>query len=110
MLLKPMDMQSLSSVKGYCGMKARPLKWIPLTTGRFSAGFIDASAGPTLDVKVHVSELLGSETLIYSKIGSQDFVARIDSRANISVNATIKLAIDMNKAIFFDKTTEKRIR
>lgn len=72
--------------------------------------FIDASAGSALEVMVHVSELLGSETLIYSKIGSQDFVARIDSRTNISVNATIKLAIDMNKAIFFDKTTEKRIR
>ena len=48
--------------------------------------------------------------MIYSSIGDQDFVARVDSRGDIHPGDTLDLAFDMNKAHFFDVETESRIR
>ena len=57
-----------------------------------------------------VAELTGAELMIYSSIGDQDFVARVDSRGDIHPGDTLELAFDMNKAHFFDVETESRIR
>ena len=59
---------------------------------------------------VDVAELTGAEIMIYSSIGGQDFVARLDSRAEHSPWRNRDLAFDMNKAHFFDVETESRIR
>ncbi|MDF1509418.1 sn-glycerol-3-phosphate ABC transporter ATP-binding protein UgpC [Robertmurraya sp. DFI.2.37] len=72
--------------------------------------FIEASQGSKLQVKVDVAELTGAETMIYSSLEDQDFVARIDSRSQIAPGETIDIAFDMNKVHFFDKETEMRIR
>ena len=48
--------------------------------------------------------------MLYSKLENYDFIARIDARTDIQPNQTIKLAFDMNKAHFFDKDTEERIK
>ncbi|EIJ81983.1 ABC transporter related protein [Bacillus methanolicus PB1] len=72
--------------------------------------FIDASQGSKIVVHIEVSELTGAETMIYSNIESQEFVARIDSRTDINPGDKLELAFDMNKAHFFDAETELRIR
>ena len=72
--------------------------------------FIDASQGSVVKVTVDVSELTGAETMVYSSIEGQDFIARIDSRSNIAAGENLELALDMNKVHFFDKETELRIR
>ncbi|MDE3838104.1 sugar ABC transporter ATP-binding protein [Bacillus methanolicus] len=72
--------------------------------------FIDASQGSKIVATVEVSELTGAETMIYSNIESQEFVARVDSRTDINPGDKLELAFDMNKAHFFDKETEMRIR
>ncbi|WLR53985.1 sn-glycerol-3-phosphate ABC transporter ATP-binding protein UgpC [Mesobacillus subterraneus] len=72
--------------------------------------FIDASQGATIQATVEVSELTGAETMIYSHFEGQDFVARVDSRSDVSPGQVIELAFDMNKVHFFDAETEKRIR
>ncbi|MDP4171640.1 MAG: ATP-binding cassette domain-containing protein, partial [Bacillota bacterium] len=72
--------------------------------------FIDASAGSKINATIDVSELTGAETMIYSSIGGQDFVARIDSRTDIKPGDKLELAFDMNKSHFFDAVTEVRIR
>ncbi|MDP4164740.1 MAG: sn-glycerol-3-phosphate ABC transporter ATP-binding protein UgpC, partial [Bacillota bacterium] len=64
--------------------------------------FIDASAGSKINATIDVSELTGAETMIYSSIGGQDFVARIDSRTDIKPGDKLELAFDMNKSHFFD--------
>jgi multiple sugar transport system ATP-binding protein len=72
--------------------------------------FIDASQGSKISAKIDVSELTGAETMIYSSINGQDFVARVDSRTDIMPGQQVDLAFDMNKAHFFDAETEDRIR
>jgi len=72
--------------------------------------FIESSPGTKVTIKVDVSELMGAETMLYSKLGGQDFVARVDSRTDIKPLQSLDLALDMNKAHFFDAESEQRIR
>jgi multiple sugar transport system ATP-binding protein len=72
--------------------------------------FIESSKGSKIVAEVEVAELMGAETMLYSKINNQDFIARVDSRTDIKPFQKIDLALDMNKAHFFDKETELRIR
>lgn len=72
--------------------------------------FIEASAGTKIKANVDVAELTGAEMMVYSSIGGQDFVARLDSRAEVQPGDSIELAFDLNKAHFFDTETESRIR
>ncbi|MBS4198507.1 sn-glycerol-3-phosphate ABC transporter ATP-binding protein UgpC [Bacillus sp. FJAT-49732] len=72
--------------------------------------FIEASQGTKINVTIEVAELLGAETMLYSKVGNQEFVSRIDSRTIVEPGQKMDLAFDMNKAHFFDITTEQRIR
>lgn len=72
--------------------------------------FIEASAGTKVTVNVDVSELMGAETMVYAKIGGQDFVARVDARSEVKAQQKLTLALDLNKSHFFDAETESRIR
>ncbi|PLR81189.1 sugar ABC transporter ATP-binding protein [Bacillus canaveralius] len=72
--------------------------------------FIDASAGSKISAVIDVAELTGAETMLYSSVDAQEFVARVDSRTDIIPGQTLELAFDMNKVHFFDAETELRIR
>ncbi|MBO0993602.1 ABC transporter ATP-binding protein [Bacillus sp. SD088] len=72
--------------------------------------FIEASPNTKITIKIDVSELLGAETMLYSSIGEQEFVAKIDARTIAEPGQTMELALDMNKVHFFDTETELRIR
>ncbi|MCA1061915.1 sn-glycerol-3-phosphate ABC transporter ATP-binding protein UgpC [Rossellomorea sp. AcN35-11] len=72
--------------------------------------FLDTAEGAKIMAKIEVSELTGAETMLYSQLEGQEFVARVDSRTDIAAGQTIELAFDMNKAHFFDAETESRIR
>ncbi|WP_209124329.1 ABC transporter ATP-binding protein [Alkalihalobacillus sp. BA299] len=71
--------------------------------------FIESSPESKVTVKIDVAELLGAETILYSKLGDQDVVARIDSRTDIQSGQNIDVAFDMNKVHFFNPETEQRI-
>jgi multiple sugar transport system ATP-binding protein len=72
--------------------------------------FIEASKNTKITANVEVAELMGAETMIYSQIDGQEFVARVNARTEVKPGQTIELALDMNKAHFFDVDTEVRIR
>ncbi|MEK7015157.1 MULTISPECIES: ABC transporter ATP-binding protein [Bacillus] len=72
--------------------------------------FLEASQSTTFTTKIEVAELLGAESILYMKLGNQDFAARVDARHTFSPGDQINLAFDMNKAHFFDSQTEQRIR
>ena len=72
--------------------------------------FLEASPATKITAHVEVAELLGAESMIYSNIDGQEFVARIDARTEIKPGHRLDLALDMNKAHFFDIETERRIR
>lgn len=71
--------------------------------------FMDASSDTRITAKVEVAELMGSETYLYLSLYNQDIIARVDSRTNVTNGESVELALDMNKAHFFDIQTEKRI-
>ncbi|QFT88235.1 Trehalose import ATP-binding protein SugC [Bacillus sp. THAF10] len=72
--------------------------------------FIESAVGSTIEAVIEVSELLGAESMLYSQIHGQEFVARVDSRTDVKPQQKLQLALDMNKCHFFDAETELRIR
>ncbi|GGJ92366.1 sugar ABC transporter ATP-binding protein [Lentibacillus kapialis] len=72
--------------------------------------FIEATPDTKISATIDVAELMGAESYLYSKLNGQDFIARVDSRSDINGGEKIDIAFDMNKALFFDTETEKRIR
>ena len=67
------------------------------------------SPNTTFTTQIDVAELMGAEIMLYSTLEGQDFVARVDAKNIIQAGENIELALDMNKAHFFDKGTEHRI-
>lgn len=59
---------------------------------------------------VDVAELMGYETVVYSKIADQDLVARLSSRQGFQSGTMLDLVLDMDNCHFFDIHTEHRIR
>lgn len=72
--------------------------------------FLEGSPETKIQAKIDVAELMGAETILYSTVSGQELVARIDSRTDITSGQTVELALDMNKAHFFDKDTEEVIK
>lgn len=71
--------------------------------------FIDASQGSKVTIEIEVAELMGAETMVYSKISGQNFVARVDARTEVKSGQQMDLALDINKVHFFDTETEIRL-
>ncbi|GIN87198.1 sugar ABC transporter ATP-binding protein [Heyndrickxia sporothermodurans] len=71
--------------------------------------FINSSPGTKFTTTIDVSELTGAETMLYSQLGGQEFVSRVDSRSDIKPGDKLELAFDMNKGHFFNPDTEERI-
>lgn len=72
--------------------------------------FLETSPQSVVESEVVVSELLGSETMLYSKVGDTEFVARVDARDYHTPGDVVKLGFNMNKVHFFDAETELVIR
>ncbi|WP_202081058.1 ABC transporter ATP-binding protein [Caldalkalibacillus salinus] len=72
--------------------------------------FIESSPGSVINAYIDVAELMGAESYLYSSINDNEFIARVDSRTDVSNGQTLKLALDMNKVHFFDEETEERIK
>lgn len=59
---------------------------------------------------MNVAELLGAETMLYVKIGHDEFAARVDARDFHNPGEKVTLTFNVAKGHFFDVTTEKAIR
>ncbi|MBA5728245.1 sn-glycerol-3-phosphate ABC transporter ATP-binding protein UgpC [Aerococcaceae bacterium INB8] len=71
---------------------------------------LDLYSGARVNAEVVVSELMGSETMLHSKVGDTTFVARVDARDTHGPGETVELAFNMNKGHFFDVDTEEVIK
>ena len=67
---------------------------------------IDTNPTWAVKAEVVVSELLGAETMLYSKVGGTEFISRVDARDFHSPGEVIDLAFNMNKSHFFDKQSQ----
>lgn len=70
---------------------------------------LDSVIESTIDATIVVSELLGSETLLYSKIDGTEFVSKVNARDFHRPGETVRLALEITKGHFFDPNTELRI-
>lgn len=83
------------------------------------AAALENEKSGVIEVKVDVVEALGSETLLYCKVRSDDdgeeksiaddvsnLVAKVDSRSSTKRDEVIKIALDMEHCHLFDKETE----
>ena len=66
-------------------------------------------AGKGLEVKLEISELMGSETYLHSVLGDVDLVARVDASEVLTPGTMIHLHPEFEKLHFFDTETELRI-
>lgn len=71
---------------------------------------LDLHSEAHVNAEVVVSELMGSETMLHSKVGDTTFVARVDARDTHGPGEKVELAFNMNKGHFFDVDTEEVIK
>lgn len=64
----------------------------------------------TVNAEVVVSELLGAETMLYSKVGDHEFISRVDARDYHEPGSNVDLAFNLNKGHFFDPETQNVIQ
>jgi multiple sugar transport system ATP-binding protein len=62
--------------------------------------------GRTADVKVEVSEPMGSETLLYLDTGATSFVARVNPTDRFDAGQKVQVTFDLAHAHLFDPVTE----
>ena len=67
---------------------------------------LQAMADQIIHAKVVVSEFLGAESMLFSKIGDTEFVARVAARDYHKPGEEVDMAFEMSKAHFFDKDTQ----
>ncbi|WP_442602057.1 ABC transporter ATP-binding protein [Paenibacillus sp. KN14-4R] len=72
--------------------------------------FMEASPNTIVNAVIEVSENLGHEMYLYlNGLGNGTIIARVDGRSTLKEGTNAKLALDMNKAHFFDKETTSSI-
>src|SRR5699024_5747205 len=70
----------------------------------------NSASNADITTVVDVAELMGYETVVYSKVGNQDLVSRIHSKQGLQSGTTLQLSLDINNGHFFDIHTEQRIK
>jgi multiple sugar transport system ATP-binding protein len=70
---------------------------------------LDTYPSSIVEAEVVVSELLGAETMLYSKVGNTEFVSRVDARDYHNPGEKVRLTFNLNKAHFFNDETDQSI-
>ncbi|MGT2888331.1 sn-glycerol-3-phosphate ABC transporter ATP-binding protein UgpC [Streptococcus didelphis] len=70
----------------------------------------DTYPDASVRAEVLVSELLGSETMLYVKLGATEFASRVDARDFHNPGEMVNLTFNVAKGHFFDLDTEQAIR
>ena len=95
--------------------KIMPIKGLNLQNKEILLGirpehlYINNEKDTTFNAVVDLIEMLGNEFLIYASTGVSTFSIKSTENKNLKQNDTIKIFIDLNKALFFDKQTEERL-
>jgi len=66
--------------------------------------------GRTADVKVEVSEPMGSETLLYLDTGATSFIARVNPTDRFDAGQKVQVTFDLAHAHIFDAATELALK
>ena len=72
-------------------------------------GELVGNAPLQFDVTVDLVEPMGSDTLVYAKLGRHVFRVRMDGQARVRAGTVLAIGIDPSRASLFDKATEDRL-
>ncbi len=61
------------------------------------------------NVDVDLVEPMGSDTLVYAKLGQHSFRIRMDGQVRVRTSEKIEIGVDPSRASLFDKATEDRL-
>ena len=106
-LTVPAEKAKVLSDKGYAG-KVVTLGIRPEDI-HDAAIYSEAQADSVISATISVYELLGAEVYLYFDFAGAQVTARVDPRTAARGGDTVKFALDMEKAHFFDKETELTI-
>ncbi|QIK69189.1 sn-glycerol-3-phosphate ABC transporter ATP-binding protein UgpC [Erysipelothrix sp. HDW6C] len=67
---------------------------------------LESHPDSVLTAKVSVSELLGSETMLYAIVGDTEFIAKVGVNQAYAPDQDVSLSFNLNKAHFFNTDTE----
>jgi len=70
----------------------------------------NADAGATVEVKVEVSEPMGSETYLYLTTGASSFIARVNPTDRFESDQKVKVTFRLSNVHLFDGETENVIK
>ena len=68
--------------------------------------FLETFPESVVNAEVVVSELLGADSQLYSRVGNTEFVSKVDARDYLAPGSKVQMGFDINKAHFFDKDSE----
>lgn len=71
--------------------------------------FLKMSPDTEFNAVVTIRELMGSEIYAYLDFNGTQMIAKFDGRNDVEPEEKLSLALDMNRAHFFDKETEESI-
>ena len=71
---------------------------------------LDAMTDAVVRSEVVVSELLGAETMLYTRLGDTEFISKVDARDFHKPEEMVDLAFNISKAHFFDPESEQVIK
>lgn len=99
--------EKLLTEKGYQGKKVI----LGIRPEDISADLIveDTFPGDVVEAEVVVSELLGSDSVLYCKVGSQEFSAKVDASNYLEPGSKLRFTFKLPKSHLFDNETQKRI-
>jgi multiple sugar transport system ATP-binding protein len=69
----------------------------------------NGSSAPTVDMRVDVVEVLGSDQYLYGRIGGDDVIARVEPQFKASIGDNVRLYIDEERMHLFDSATEQAV-
>ena len=104
----PLAKQKLLEDKGYNGKEL--IFGIRPEDIKGSQIVLETYPSSSVKAEVVVSELLGAETMLYTKVDDTEFVSKVDARDFHNPGELVDLAFDLNKSHFFDSETETVIR
>ena len=104
----PLAKQKLLEEKGYNGKEL--IFGIRPEDIKGSQIVLETYPSSSVKAEVVVSELLGAETMLYTKVDDTEFGSKVDARDFHNPGETVDLAFDLNKSHFFDSETETVIR
>jgi multiple sugar transport system ATP-binding protein len=64
---------------------------------------------PTVDLKVEVVEILGSDQYLFGAVGADTITARVDPNLTVEPGDRVRLSVDTRRLHAFDRQTENAL-